>query len=260
MKKAWLLSLGLIMNFGLINSVSATEVAPYSSKGSVDFVPNMGVTDPVNPMNPDPDNPVKPIDPSSTTNKGSNGPLSIDYASSFNFGVNKISNKNEVYYARAQTYFTDSGAVSNLVTPNYVQVSDNRGNNGGWTLTVRQSGQFKNEETLNKELTGAQVTLSSPTVSSNAQNVTAPIPTPSIALDVMGAESVVMSAATDAGAGTWVDYWGTVETITEKDQNNKDVKADVVKAVALSIPGSTPKDAVSYETTLVWSLSDVPRK
>ncbi|EAC9512966.1 WxL domain-containing protein, partial [Listeria monocytogenes] len=29
-------------------------------------------------------------------------------------------------------------------------------------------------------------------------------------------------------------------------------------AVALSVPGSTPKDAVSYTTTLTWVLSDTP--
>ena len=35
-------------------------------------------------------------------------------------------------------------------------------------------------------------------------------------------------------------------------------KANVTKAVSLSIPGATPKDAVKYQTKLLWALTDVP--
>ncbi len=41
--------------------------------------------------------------------------------------------------------------------PNFVQVSDNRGTETGWTLKVKQNGQFKTE--VNQEL-AAKVTLS----------------------------------------------------------------------------------------------------
>ena len=33
---------------------------------------------------------------------------------------------------------------------------------------------------------------------------------------------------------------------------------NVTKDVALSVPGSTPKDAVKYQTKLLWTLTDVP--
>ncbi|MDU3375412.1 MAG: WxL domain-containing protein, partial [Enterococcus casseliflavus] len=185
-------------------------------------------------------------------------PLSIDYASSLDFGVNKISNKNEVYYARAQGYLNDDDTASTLKTANYVQVTDNRGSNAGWRLSVKQNGQFKNESTLNQELTGSVITLTSPTVRSNAVGVTAPVAEATITLDAAGAESVVMTAANQTGAGTWVNAWGSVETVTEIDKDGQEVQADVTKAVALSVPGSTPKDAVSYTTTLTWVLSDTP--
>lgn len=255
-----LLSLGVLASAGFATTVSAAETAAYNSNGAVDFIPNTDPTNPVNPIDPDPENPVNPVDPTDPDGPqpGTQGPLSIDFASSFDFGVNKISNKNEVYYARAQAYSNEDGSQSELTTPNYVQVTDNRGNNAGWTLTVKQNGQFKNDATLNSELTGAQITLISPTVSSNAAGVTAPVATTSIALDANGTEAVVMSAATNAGAGTWVNYWGEVETVTEQDENGQEIQADVTKAVALSVPGSTPKDAVSYTTTLTWSLTDVP--
>ncbi|MGH1815552.1 WxL domain-containing protein [Enterococcus casseliflavus] len=238
--------------------VNAAEVASYNSNGSVDFIPNTDPSKPVNPENPDPENPVNPIDPTDPDgpNPGTQGPLSIDYASSFDFGVNKISNRNEVYYARAQRYESENDPE--LKTANYVQVTDNRGSNAGWRLSVKQNGQFKNDNTLNSELTGSVITLIEPSVKSNAIGVTAPTPRETITLDVNGAESIVMTAAAQAGAGTWVNSWGKVETITEKDANDQDIESDVTKAVALSVPGSTPKDAVSYSTTLTWVLSDTP--
>ena len=119
---------------------------------------------------PDPEKPVNPVDPTDPDgpNPGTNGPLSIDYASSLDFGSIKSRIKNETYYARAQTYLNDDGTAAMLKTANYVQVTDNRGNNAGWRLTVKQNGQFKNENTLNQELTGSVIKLTEPAVKSNA--------------------------------------------------------------------------------------------
>lgn len=262
MKKAASLCLVLgVLLYG--NAIAeAADGGVYDSNGTVNFMPGTDPTNPVDPTNPDPDKPVNPVDPTNPDgpNPGTEGPLSIDYASSFDFGLNKISNKTETYYARAQTYKdnADNSKLSNLVTPNYVQVSDNRGTNGGWTLTLKQNGQFKNDNTLNKELTGSVLKLTDPTVKSNTQGITPPAANKEIALDPTGKESVVFSAAKNAGAGTWVDAWGKTEQVTEKNEANKDVAANITKAVALTVPGSTPKDAVSYATTLTWSLSDVP--
>ena len=99
------------------------EAQTYDSNAVVNFVPNQDVTPPVDPINPDPENPVTPIDPTNPNgpNPGTAGPLSIDYASSLHFGENKISTKNEVYYAKAQAFTGGSEG------PNYVQVTDNRG-------------------------------------------------------------------------------------------------------------------------------------
>jgi len=173
-------TVGLVIALGLLTSLStiaqAKETASYNSNGAVNFIPNTDPTKPVDPTNPDPNNPVNPVDPTDPDgpNPGTDGPLSIDYASSFDFGVNKISNKDETYYARAQKFKNEDGSASDSVRPNYVQVSDNRGNNGGWTLQVKQNGQFTNENTLNKTLTGSKITLVNPVIKSNAKNVDAP--------------------------------------------------------------------------------------
>ena len=153
--------------------------------------------------------PVRPVDPTNPDgpNPGTPGPLSIDYASSLDFGSNEISNKDQTYFARAQTYRNPDGSASELATANYVQVSDLRGTNAGWVLKVKQNGQFRNAETLHKELTGATVAFTEPSVRSNATDVLPPTATANIQ-DAAGAETVVMQAPEKTGAGTWITLWG----------------------------------------------------
>ena len=162
--------------------------------------------------------PVRPVDPTNPDgpNPGTPGPLSIDYASSLDFGSNEISNKDQTYFARAQTYRNPDGSASELATANYVQVSDLRGTNAGWVLKVKQNGQFRNAETLHKELTGATVAFTEPSVRSNATDVLPPTATANIQLDAAGAETVVMQAPEKTGAGTWITLWGQAEKVTEK--------------------------------------------
>lgn len=242
------------LSFTIGTTFASAVGAEYESNGAVQFVPNTDPTNPVDPINPDPEKPVDPIDPTDPIgpNPGTNGPLSIDFASSLDFGLNKISNQNQTYYARSQRF-------TNLTDrPNYIQVSDNRGTNSGWTLKVKQDGQFTaTTTTLNSVLTGAQVTLKNPTITSNG-TATAPIATNTIVLNPDGTEVIVMSATDQAGAGTWINSWGTVEEVTEKDINGNDVQVNVTKDITLDVPGATPKDAVKYQTKLIWTLTDVP--
>ncbi len=46
--------------------------------------------------------------------------------------------------------------------------------------------------------------------------------------------------------------------MTEKNQQGQQVNATITRAISLTVPGKTPKDAVQYKTTLTWLLSDVP--
>ncbi|MGX6971679.1 WxL domain-containing protein [Vagococcus lutrae] len=224
----------------------------YSSNGMVKFVPDLDPTEPVDPTKPD--TPVDPIDPTNPENPnpqpGTPGPLSIDFASSFDFGENKITNKDEIYYARAQRF----GSYDNR--PNYVQVSDKRGTNAGWTLKVKQEQQFEAKNTLNNILTGAAISFAD----SKANSIT-DVDKPDV-FDienlVPGEERVIMAAKKDTGAGTWLDYWGEVSQVIEKDKDNNNIEVDITKSVTLSVPGSTPKDAAAYRTTLTWTLSDIP--
>ncbi|MCU4733701.1 WxL domain-containing protein [Bacillus cereus] len=244
-----------------VSAFAALETEGYSreykSNAVVEFLPDDGTTGPIDPENPDPNNPVDPWDPSTPKHEpspGSDGPLSLDYVSSLEFGKNKITNKDEVYYANPQYLWNEDHTDVDLTTarPNFVQVSDKRGTNAGWSLTVKQEGQLKNENTKNKELTGAEITFAQSTPVSNIENVTAP-KVMDFTLDPNGASSKVMVASNGSGAGTWVDRFGSAEKVTiDGEQVLKN------KAITLSVPGKTPKDAAKYETKLTWTLTDAP--
>lgn len=152
----------------------------------------------------------------------SGGALKLGSASNLNFKLNAISAEDEVYTAEGDA--------------NTVDVSDLRGTNAGWLLEVKQNGQLKNEETVNKELYGSEIIIGKITPSSS-WGTAAPSTSEEIALDPEGASSPIMNATAKTGAGEWI-----------ATMNN----------VRLEVPGKTVKDAVAYTTTLTWSLSDVP--
>ncbi|MGX7031221.1 WxL domain-containing protein [Vagococcus zengguangii] len=217
----------------------------YVSNGVIEFTPNTDPTDPVDPTDPtDPVDPVDPTDPEGPT-EGTNGPLSIDYASSFYFGENKITSKDQTYYALPQTYHkTDKdGKVTEHVGPNYVQVTDNRGTETGWSLQVTQDDQFKTAK--DQYLTGAILTLENGVVVSKSESKF-PTGYETITLKGTGEAEDVMTATDGAGAGTYLLTWGT-----DADSG--------AKSVSLFVPGSTTKYAATYHTKLTWSLTDVPK-
>ncbi|MGE7948832.1 WxL domain-containing protein [Lysinibacillus sp. NPDC093688] len=237
----------------------------YGSEGVVAFKSNDGgePTPPVDPTDPDPEKPVNPIDPvdpedPNKPGQGTGGPLSLDFASSLNFGTNnKITTKDVTYYANAQKIVDKADNSKSKYVPNYVQISDNRGTNAGWKLTVKQEGQFSNDDagTLNKTLKGAVIKFSDPKISGQTGTEEAK---PTAAKDIVlvpGDASDVMSAEKGKGAGLWVNLWGE-KTEEMTDDDGKKVQKN--KAITLFVPGSTQKDAVRYSTKLTWNLSDVP--
>jgi len=214
--------------------------AEYNSNGVITYTPSEDQTNPLDPLNPE--NPVTPKDPTTDDGKpepGTTGPLSIDFASSLQFGEQKITSGDETYPAQAQVYTDKDGKEQE--GPNYVQVSDNRGTEAGWTLKVKQNGQFKTES--DKELTGATITLANGNVVSKSASAN---PTgPDTIVLTPNSETGVMSATAGQGAGTYLMDWGT--------------SADTAKeSVTLDVPGSTTKYADSYKTTFTWTLTDVP--
>ncbi|HAP14493.1 MULTISPECIES: WxL domain-containing protein [Lactococcus] len=252
-------SVALLLVFMIFTSVSEKSKADsedHPALGQINFLAGSKITPPISPGPEHPGVPVSPVWPGGVTPApGTAGPLSIDYASSFDFGVNAISAQDKIYYAKAQKYH-----ASTLETPNYVQVTDNRGTLGGWTLKVLEVTQFHQgkPEAKYPDLKGAMLSLKKPeAVSENTD--TAPKPQEVIDL-VPGKETLVAAADKGAGAGTWMIRWGS--RLVEQRTLNKEgqwVKESFNTDVQLFVPGKTFKDSTFYTTQLKWILSELPQ-
>lgn len=161
--------------------------------------------------------------PKSTSDIGftapTEGALTLVNVADFDFGSNPISAKDEVYKNKTETTTT---------------VQDIRGTEAGWIVQVAQNGQFKVDK---KELTSAQITLKTPTISDKSTgSATAKT---EVVLNTDGSSTTILDA--EAGSGNGL----TIESFA-KD------------AVTLAVPGETVKVAKQYETTLTWTLLDQP--
>ncbi|WP_165005762.1 WxL domain-containing protein [Enterococcus sp. ZJ1668] len=233
MKKNQLFFTTLLLS-GLVagGSVAYAADSTYATNGHVAFEADDSPTPPV-----DPTDPTTPVDPDPTPNPGTSGPLSLDFASSFDFGTQKITTTDKTYYAKLQSFTNSDDDV------NYVQDTDKRGTMQGWKLSVMQDDSFKTAE--DEVLEGAQITLTKGEVASETDAAYAPTAKANVTL-VPGQDSgTVVNAEAGKGMGTWIYRFG----------NDAASGADAVKLV---VPGKTVKLAKAYTTTITWTLSDTP--
>lgn len=253
--KSFLLFLGVLFGINMLESqwVKAESTQSYDTTGGIRMVPNLDPTIPVDPTNPErPTHPKDPTNPNGPES-GTKGPLSIDFASSIDFGRNRISNKDVMYYAEPQDIVFDDGTKKEVA--NYIQITDHRGNNAGWHLQVKQEQQLENTNAHYKVLEGAEIRLKQTyAVSNQTGDPTLVIPeTPPIILRP-GQTSDAMQAHQGSGGGTWLDVFGELRTVkVEQEELLKNT------SITLSIPGKTPKNAVEYKSRLTWTLIDSPR-
>ncbi|EGO2744203.1 WxL domain-containing protein [Enterococcus faecalis] len=245
MKFTKIIMAGLVITSVLLGSnlgthaEAATPEAGKSikSKGDVSFKLDDSTTPPVDPT--DPDKPVTPDEPGESTS----GPLSIDHVSNLHFGEQIISAKSKTYYANLEKVTMDGNKID---VPNYVQITDKRGSNEGWTLTVKQDTQFTTtEDVAAKELKGAVLKLNNTQVQTTTDNkAKKPTPTTEIALEPGGDALPVLVANKDEGMGLWTGSFG--------DENT------AAKSVSLSVPGESAKYETNYSTELTWNLASTP--
>lgn len=234
----------LYSSVSLGTTVFAAEVASRNTDAQIIFEENDETTGPVDPIDPEkPVGPIDPIDPEKPVDPGTPGPLSLDFASSLNFGKQKITSTDKTYFAASQKVKEADGTVTEK--PNYVQLTDNRGTLAGWSLSVKQDGQFKTDS--GKALTGAKITFMNGQKESISES-TAPATVKNefdLTSDGTGAQSNVFAAQNDQGAGTWIYRFG--------DESNH------ATSIKLDVPGKTTKVKDSpYKTKIVWTLSDMP--
>ena len=222
-----------------LTQASAEQAGDYQTKANIRFEENTGqgpeVLDPEKPVI---EEPVKPTDPD--VKPGTNGPLSIDYVSNFHFGTQTISGNGATYYADLPEIKTSEGELKKV--SNYVQVTDDRANGRGWTLSVKQEGQFKAGDNVldGAELSLANLNLTSPYSKQAPQGF-------DVVLDPTGkSASIVLMADERKGMGTWLGSFG---------KNDK----EGTRSIALTVPAEqiiTIED--EYKTKLRWILADTP--
>lgn len=228
----------LVVPFVLVSLGVGSDAtfAVYTSNVDLILEGKAEVVDPVNPL--EPEKPVKPVNPNTP---GTPGQLGIDYVSNIYFGKHRIGKETSTFYANLERVISaDNGAE--IAVPNYVQVTDNRGNNKGWQLNVRQADQLKNG---NHVLEGAQLTLLNTKLVSPSRGKE-PASRKNIRLNpVSGEASEVMYATENQGTGTWIGRFGE-----DTDEGRSSIQ--------LTVPGDTKKYEGHYSTTLIWELLDSP--
>ncbi|HBB5216847.1 TPA: WxL domain-containing protein [Listeria monocytogenes] len=269
---ASLLALGLIVAPVLSGDfASAATSVTKDSKGIVKF--DKSTTPDPDPVNPDPVDP-DPVIPDPTDPPVGTDGLWILAVSDWDFGTHNVSSLSSgalnVHAAddTISTYVDANGngqqdlpgevSVTKKVTP-YAQISDVRGTNTGWTLSVTGSA-FKDSSTPAKTIPGAELTIPKSTVSSATSTAQAPTGYDSVTISMTGGGAAVpvmaakdMQTATptnfndDQGMGTWTDSFGS-----------QAVSATDTSKPKLSIPKNVVVADGTYQSTLTWTLSDTP--
>jgi hypothetical protein len=203
--------------------------------GSIGFLSNEEEKPILNPNNPNEKiTVIDTLDKNHTYSAGEKGVLTIDYVSNFQLGEVRATSQTDIVKAKEQEALTQSNRQ--VTVPNFIQVTDTRGTNSGWQLSVKQQIQFRTKSQTYPELTGAILQLrngrhTSPVANDIWINEN---------LDLtLGQEVIVMKAKAGENSGTNLYAWEN-------------------QGVHLLIPGNSPKLAQTYQTTLLWSISDTP--
>lgn len=268
---ASLLALGLMVTPALSGDFAkAATTVSKDSTGTIEF--DKSTTPDPDPINPDPFDP-DPVDPDPTDPPVGSDDLWILAVSDWDFGIHNVASLStgalnvNAADATLSTYKdTNANGIQDLpaeatvakaVTP-YAQISDVRGTNTGWTLSVTGSA-FVDSSTPAKTIPGAQLTIPKSTVSSAVSTAQAPTGYDNVTISMTGVGAVPVMAAhdnqtatptnfsDDEGMGTWTDSFGSAAT-----------SATTASKPKLSIPQNVVVADGTYESTLTWTLSDTP--
>lgn len=191
------------------------------------------------------------------------GALRFDYVSALDFGSVAITSGDRVCYALAQTFTTDT-------TPRgtYLQITDRRATQSGWSLQVKQETQFTTQaaqKTDQRELTGAVLSLDRAWANSAGTSGTPTVTRDTIAITALQTAYTVATADKTQGKGVWLIEFGASETnvnhqpVTLEPLTLPDgTKSYANSAVQLQIPGSVSLTPDIYTTTLTWWLTSAP--
>ena len=204
----------------------------------------------------DPDEVIPPIDPGPSTK----GDLRIDYVSPLDFGKVKLDSKTKTFKALASKISKEGKARGA-----FIQISDFREKQTGWTLQVKQDYQFKTTES--DELKGAILSLDK-----GWANAVDESNAPTVTRDTLSISNInqlydVARADKGSGKGVWSINFGASKdnddnqpvTIEQgkltKEQINTAIRNS---AVTITIPDHKVVKAKEYTTKISWVLSETP--
>lgn len=193
-----------------------------------------GASKPVNPTNPQSGSETD----AENEGTGNIGYLRMDYApSTFDFGKVTTSFVNKTYQAKQPLSVSGQS-----LTKQWVQVSDTRLSNNGWTLNVNQSTPFVGSD--GSILEGALLKIPKGTIYNTASNATPIIDSSIISQEVSLSKTptaILMTPKANAsGKNITTNVWDPTQ-------------------VSLYVPGGSAKNKVHYQTTINWSLvTEVP--
>lgn len=180
---------------------------------------------------------------------GQKSSLRLSLLTAFDFGTIKMSGNTETYVANLPIpNFVDGGKQAR---PNFIQVTDNRGNLAGWNVTAKVAEQFTNGQTT---LNGSYITLDNGWAQPSASDNDAFAPTVSAGQVTLSTDGItnIATAAADKGMGTWNIMYGTLFAADQA------TLGDAADSVHLTIPGSIKKTEGKYTAKVEWTLNDAP--
>lgn len=205
------------------------------SKATITFkMTDDGETPPRDPE--DPTEPLDPTDPDNPTDEPTHnaGPLSLDYVSSIDFGVQEVNINEEKTY-------------ESISLKPFIQITDNRGTGSGWKVSAAASSF---NDGTNDTLSGAVITFNNGEVVSPT-GLAAPTPNQEVVLSTNGVAVDVVTAQKNTGLGTWLNRWFPTldETRTFNMETNDNVTLKVPAGVAT---------VGTHKATITWTLTDAP--
>ncbi|EGO2842878.1 TPA: WxL domain-containing protein [Enterococcus faecalis] len=226
-------STGLAQGNQLVNNVffiteSGNSMETGVSTEQVDIVPILN-----------PESPTEIITPNTGTLGAQLGNLNLVYVPSFDFGEQKITNRDSEYSAKL-VEINDGKEV-----PNFVQIHDTLQDKSGWKLSMTLD-EFYNQN--QDKLNGAQLTINNSQYN-NYEGLNRPF-TGELSKEILfmaGGDANLIAASTDnSDLQNSIIAFGNTEEDTAKN------------SVSLKIPGVTKKVESDYKANLDWQLQNVP--